>query len=167
MKSSIKIDFDGALGNVHPVIRVSLEDSEDVRDGLMKFFFEKLGHQSSWLTVAFNHHIINGEKDSKTYITISPVTPEDLAETIRLIKDRLQSTTANFTPFLPEPNLNIGNPAKNFQVISIERDGNSDKDGTPMHYKLVVTKSLKGLREGILREAIENVINDPSNYINQ
>ena len=50
MKSRIAIDFkglDAGDGNqFEPVIRVNIEDSDDVRDGLFRAFFQALGTDS-------------------------------------------------------------------------------------------------------------------------
>lgn len=166
MNSSIKVDFAGDGKGLQPVIRVRLSsEGDDVRDGLLKAFFEQLGNESSWLVVSFDHHIIAGNKDSNTYVTISPLTPNELPETLILIQKRINNLSGNLNPLSTPVSILENKQSNKFEVVSITRDGNRDKDGTPMHYKLVVTKSLKGLREGILKEAIEDVINDPDNFV--
>ena len=64
-----------------------MEDSEDVRDGLVKAFFEGLGGTSNWLSVDMTNKSLFGT--NKSYITISPVKPNELKETLNKIKDRL------------------------------------------------------------------------------
>jgi hypothetical protein len=93
MKSSIKVDFKGVdapegATRFEPVIRVNLEDSEDVRDGLLKAFFEALGGTSSWLSVDYHQDTIDG-KIQPARITLTPVVPKELYETIDEIKRRL------------------------------------------------------------------------------
>lgn len=93
MKSRITIDFQGVDAPGHspsqqfePVIRVHLEDSEDVRDSLMKAFFHSLQYKSNWLRVDFvpQENIVNS-----TSITIHPVRPDELESTIETMKSRL------------------------------------------------------------------------------
>jgi hypothetical protein len=152
MKSSIKVDFTGVSegSNVfRPVIKIRQEDSDDPRDGLIASFFQSLGGVSNWLSVSFDHHIINGQDNHTKYFTLYAITPQDLMG----LKDAVQSS------------INATAARKHqWEVLSISRDGNSSKDGTWMHYKLVTNKTLEGLREGILKEAIEAVINNPDNY---
>lgn len=92
MKSRITIDFKGVDAvkesqQFKPVIRVSIEDSDDVRDGLVSAFFEALGHQSNWLVADIHTETFNGT--TKKFATISPVEPSELQETINLIEKRI------------------------------------------------------------------------------
>lgn len=77
MQSSIKIDFVDNGNGIQPVIAVKLCDSEDVRDGLLKTFFQQLGGVSSWLLVEMNTHSTPGQPEMG-YIHILPVKPNDL-----------------------------------------------------------------------------------------
>lgn len=92
MKSTIRIDFQGmdvpGQKGYEPVIRVNLEDSEDVRDGLLHAFFDKLGGDSSWLVVNFYEQSIDGVKQPRR-ISITPIEPSELEKTIETMKDRL------------------------------------------------------------------------------
>jgi len=90
MKSTMRIDFAGQdnADGFQPVIRVNLEDSEDVRDGLMKSFFQALGGDSSWLVVNFMSDTIDGIRQPQR-LTIYPVKPSELEETKNLIDGRL------------------------------------------------------------------------------
>lgn len=102
MKSSIKIDFRSKDNGLEPIIAIKLEDSDDVRDNLLKTFFQSLGGISSWLVVSFDHHMTNPETGSRTWITITPVMPGELHETKKIIEERLISEKGslnNYNPF--------------------------------------------------------------------
>jgi hypothetical protein len=92
MKSRITIDFSGVEhpagdpAQFEPVIRVSIVESDDVRDKLIETFFQSLGGESSWLKVEFNQY----PGDENKNITIRPVRPSELKETVELIQDRLE-----------------------------------------------------------------------------
>jgi len=92
MKSTIRVDFKGLNGKdgFEPVIRVNLQDSEDVRDGLLKAFFQKLGYNSNWLCVDIQTSIIDGNKQPTQY-TITPIEDNELEETVSIIKERLHA----------------------------------------------------------------------------
>lgn len=113
MKSSIKVDFlDRGLGKgLEPVIAIKFVDSDDVRDGLLKAFFQSLGGESSWLVVKFDHHIINGESDNTTYIRVFPVQSHELAETADIINIRTSGRIGSSGPINANPFL------QNQQVI--------------------------------------------------
>ncbi len=92
MKSRISIDFAGIdkmpSGNqFEPVIRVAIEDSEDVRDGLVKAFFETLGGESNWLRADFAINTSYGK--TRTDVTIIAIPPSDFEDTIKAIESRL------------------------------------------------------------------------------
>lgn len=99
MKSSIRVDFKGLDGigqqAFEPVIRVILEDSDDVRDGLLKSFFQALGGQSSWLRVKFEGRLV-GPDDKETHITILPVAWNQLDEELKVIEERIANRTDIF-----------------------------------------------------------------------
>lgn len=90
MKSTIKVDFAGldSSEGFQPVIRVNLQDSEDVRDGLLKSFFQSLGGESNWLCVNFHQDTIDGIPQPQR-ITIYPVKSKELQETIDIISSRI------------------------------------------------------------------------------
>lgn len=90
MKSTIKIDFAGLDNNdsFQPVIRVHLQDSDDVRDGLLKSFFQSLGGESNWLMVNFHNDTFGDETQR---ITIYPVRPSELKENANLMLNRAVS----------------------------------------------------------------------------
>ena len=79
MTSTIKVDYeDYRLPNgqaLSPVIKISLDkSSDDVRDKLLRTFFESLGHASNWLLVKFEGE----DKYGRSLITLSPVSPDRL-----------------------------------------------------------------------------------------
>lgn len=79
-KITIEIDFDTAV----PYIRVIPDNnSDDVRDKLIKEFRQRLGHASSWCRVRFDDTGVSG----KPMFTISPLTPYELTAEIELIKE--------------------------------------------------------------------------------
>ena len=101
MKSTIRIDFRGVDGcgseQFEPVIRVKLEDSDDVRDGLLKAFFNSMTESdenySNWLVADFIRHAGTNRKEV-TDIIISPIRPDQFQDTIdninpRIIKEKI------------------------------------------------------------------------------
>ena len=99
MKSKLTIDFqgldsEGGGNQFEPVIRAIVEDSDDVRDGLMKSFFQSLGGNSNWLRVSIQENTLY-QGSSKSFIVISAVKPSELSETMESIKERLPLVKAN------------------------------------------------------------------------
>jgi len=79
MNSTIRVDYDhdNYVGGhaISPVIKISLDkSSDDVRDKLLRTFFESLGHASNWLLVKFEGE----DKYGRSLITLSPVSPDRL-----------------------------------------------------------------------------------------
>lgn len=96
MKSKLRIDFRGIDAmpsgqQFEPVIRIGVEDSEDVRDGLVKAFFEKLAHKSNWLRADFDSYDMYGKL--KTDVTITPISPDELDSTILTMISRIEGVT--------------------------------------------------------------------------
>lgn len=97
MKSNIRIDFRGVDGpkseQFEPVIRVRLEDSDDVRDGLLKAFFNSMteddSHYSNWLIADFVRQGGTNRKEV-TDIIISPVRPDQFQDTLDNINSRVE-----------------------------------------------------------------------------
>lgn len=80
MKSriTIEVDFDNAN---EPVLQIISRDSDDVRDNLIRAFYQKLG-SSSWCKIIFTQHyndVSNPENDFKR-ITITPITEKKLKD---------------------------------------------------------------------------------------
>lgn len=77
MKSSIKVGyFPTEKSGLQPCIDVKLEESDDVRDTLLKSFFEKLGRVSGWLAV----RVEKSDKPEVKNYKIIPITPGNLRE---------------------------------------------------------------------------------------
>lgn len=94
MKSTIKVDFrslEDKINGFEPVIKVVLEDSEDVRDSLLKSFFQSLGGDSSWLRVNYENRVSIDENDKKTYVTLSPVKWTELEKEEEIIRLRIDN----------------------------------------------------------------------------
>ena len=90
MKSTIRVDFQGVdapgPASFEPAIRVFLDENEDypnsdVRDKLLKTFFQSLGGTSSWLRVKFY------EKQ----IIITPVKWNELESELEVFKDAIKN----------------------------------------------------------------------------
>lgn len=76
MKSTIKIDMDGEN---QPYISVILDpNSEDLRDKMLRRFFEKFGYASNLALVQWVSHLENG----KQFITIEPIQPGNLQKEV-------------------------------------------------------------------------------------
>lgn len=78
MKSRITIEVDFENGN-NPSIQILSKDSADVRDNLIKAFYQKLG-SSSWCKIEFRQHYsdhANPENDFKR-IFITPIPESEL-----------------------------------------------------------------------------------------
>jgi hypothetical protein len=84
MKSSIKIDFLDKGKGLEPVIVCKLIDSDDTRDKLLRTFINKFYSQSNWAKMEFIDG--NGSLD----FSLSPITPEELDNTIEEIKKRIK-----------------------------------------------------------------------------
>ena len=88
MKSSIKIDFadvnDGK--GLQPVIVVNLIDSDDVRDGLLKTYFQSLGYLSSYFKMQPSNQTDAG---GVRRIVITAVPSHDMYSFAEEVKGRL------------------------------------------------------------------------------
>lgn len=98
MDSRITIEVDFENNNL-PVIQIVSKDSEDVRDKLIKSFLQSLRHCSRWTTIQFVGNNLSykpdGGADSWTW-KITPVTPDQLVEEIKLMQaevERLQNVS--------------------------------------------------------------------------
>lgn len=78
MKSRITIEVDFDNGNA-PVIQILSRNSDDVRDNLIKSFYQKLG-SSSWCKIEFRQDIVNHDDYNEGFkrIFISPIPQTDL-----------------------------------------------------------------------------------------
>lgn len=74
MDSRITIDLDFDNGN-NPIIKIiSSNESDDVRDKLLRTFLNNLGHASSWCRILYK-----GNNSKHTFWHIAPIEPKDLA----------------------------------------------------------------------------------------
>lgn len=90
MKGRITIDFKGQSttdkDGFEPVIRVNLpkDESEDVRDKLLKTFIQLLGGESNWLKI----QKLNNE-DARSDYEITVVKPSEIQNEIEIMKTRI------------------------------------------------------------------------------
>ena len=94
MKSTLRVDFKGPDTSSHsgfePVIRVTLEESDDVRDKLLKTLFQSLGGESSWLNVQYETAAFDPlQKEQR--ITITPVKETDLELLKEIVELRINN----------------------------------------------------------------------------
>jgi hypothetical protein len=106
MLSRISINLDFANGN-EPVIEILHKDSDDVRDALVKSFFERLGGSSSWCKITFasmENPSATWSKDGierysnfKTRAVISAINPAEFKEQSEIMAEqsRLNEEYAN------------------------------------------------------------------------
>lgn len=97
MKSTIKVDFQGPNTTephgFEPIIRVAIDcKSDDVRDGLLRSFFQALGGESSWLRVEFDDIRVMLD-EGKKYLTITPVKWHELDKELKVLKERVEGIT--------------------------------------------------------------------------
>jgi hypothetical protein len=88
MKSRITIEVDFDNGN-EPVIQILSRNSDDVRDNLIRSFYQKLG-SSSWCRIVFRQDEINPvypELDFKR-IFITPIPQEDLKKEAEIMLEQ-------------------------------------------------------------------------------
>lgn len=78
MKSRITIEVDFENGN-EPIIQIVSRHSDDVRDNLIKAFYQKLGG-SSWCRIVFGSHMTDPDQPDRDIkrIKISPIPSSDL-----------------------------------------------------------------------------------------
>jgi len=75
MESRISIELDFSNGNV-PVIQILQQNSDDVRDKILKNFLEQFGGGSSWLKIRWAEFNPMGESINK--IDITAIKPDEL-----------------------------------------------------------------------------------------
>lgn len=86
---TIEVDFD----NGQPYIKINEDrNSDDVRDKLITFFRQRLGHTSSWCAV---HFFDQSEVGNQLIWRIRPITPEMLEEESRLMSEQARMWTPN------------------------------------------------------------------------
>lgn len=88
MKSRITIEVDFGDAN-NPTIQILSKSSDDVRDKLIHFFYEKLG-SSSWCKILFKQHYFdqsNSENDFKR-VFITPIPEKDLRKEAEIMLEQ-------------------------------------------------------------------------------
>jgi hypothetical protein len=95
MTSKITIEVDFSTGN--PYIRVINDrQSDDVRDKLISFFREKLGHTSSWCQVRFDDTAVSG----RVLFEIHPIPPSALSEQSKIMTEQARLHEAHPSPIV-------------------------------------------------------------------
>ncbi|HRP33531.1 MAG TPA: hypothetical protein PKV73_16665 [Agriterribacter sp.] len=89
MKSRITIEVDFENGN-EPVIQIISRNSDDIRDNLIKAFYQKLG-SSSWCKIHFvqdvlDEHIASTEGFKRIFIT--PIPQENLKKEAEIMLEQ-------------------------------------------------------------------------------
>jgi hypothetical protein len=88
MRSRISIDLDF---NNEPILKIEYNESEDVRDKIVKRFLEKFASISSWCKIEWDHERLytNGNNMNAGVSIISPVVPKEIQHEINLMTERL------------------------------------------------------------------------------
>lgn len=78
MQSKITIEIDFENGN-EPVIQIVSRNTDDIRDKLIRFFFERLGGESSWCKIYCQQAIGHDEPEERRFQRwkISPIQATD------------------------------------------------------------------------------------------
>jgi len=84
MKSRISIEIDFDNGN-KPVIQIIQKSSEDVRDNLVHYFIELLGHQSTLCKITYDGEFSAPYEPFKRW-KISPISPEQMPEELKAMQ---------------------------------------------------------------------------------
>lgn len=94
MKSRITIEVDFENSN-QPVIKILSNDSDDVRDSLIKSFLQGLGHQSRWCRIEYKGQVSGGnplDYSNNSVYHISVIGTNQIPGEIELMKTTLQNT---------------------------------------------------------------------------
>lgn len=94
MKSRITIEVDFDNGNA-PVIQILSRNSDDIRDNLIKSFYQKLG-SSSWCKIRFAQDEINPQYPELDFkrIFITPIPSMDLGQEAKVMFEQHSLNTA-------------------------------------------------------------------------
>ena len=84
MKSKITIDMDW---DNQPVIRIEYNESEDVRDKMVKRFMETFGGKSCWATFFFNNSISDMTERLNRKAQLRPLKPSELNQHWEQMRD--------------------------------------------------------------------------------
>lgn len=97
MKSRLTIEVDFENAN-EPVIQILQNESEDVRDSLIKSFLQGREHQSRWLKIQFKGNRSTGETvhfSENNIYHISVIRPKDFKQEIALMEAILDPSIEN------------------------------------------------------------------------
>jgi hypothetical protein len=86
MKSRITIEVDFDNSNL-PVIQILSQNSDDVRDGLIKSFLQSLQHSSRWCRIVYCGPASTFEESTvnKERWRIEPIKPDEIQGEIKLM----------------------------------------------------------------------------------
>lgn len=99
MKSRITIELNFDEGNL-PVIQIVQQNSDDVRDNLIKSFLQSLQHTSRWCKILYmgNRSVYDPsvkEIDHKHVWHIIPIKPLEIPEEIKLMEATVEKGKAD------------------------------------------------------------------------
>jgi hypothetical protein len=88
MKSRITIDVDFENGNT-PVLLMTARHSEDVRDSLVRSFYQAFGGESCWAKIEFDypHGKKHNDPDFLCDVKITPIRPAGLKGELELMRE--------------------------------------------------------------------------------
>ena len=91
MKSRISIEIDFDKSNL-PVIQVLSQDSDDIRDRIVKSFLQSLQHTSRWCKIEYIGEASTFEDAmvNKQRWQITPITPTQIPEEVKLMQSVLE-----------------------------------------------------------------------------
>ena len=96
MKSRITIELDFENGNM-PIIQILQQDSDDVRDKLVKSFTQHLGG-SSWCQIKWKPENYIGAPNETQRIHITPINFADLKEQAEIMLEQYRLSRMPQTP---------------------------------------------------------------------
>lgn len=93
MKSRITIEVDFSNNNL-PVIQILSQDSDDVRDGLIKAFLQSLQHTSRWCKILYEGEAstFDDATVNKQRWRIVPITPKEIKDEVKLMLSVIKNT---------------------------------------------------------------------------
>ncbi len=84
MKSKITIDMDW---DNQPIIKIEYQESDDVRDKMVKRFMETFGGKSYWATFFYDQSISEMTEKANSKAQIRPIKPSQLSEHWKDMRD--------------------------------------------------------------------------------
>ena len=100
MYSRITIEIDFDKGNL-PVIAISQQSSDDVRDKVLSQFLQSLQHTSRWLRIEYKGEGGASQLTAPYYHKwqLTPITPQELENEIKL----MQAVVDDMKEIVPRP----------------------------------------------------------------